>query len=303
MGREKSNVLGQISWLWKSFWGQSLLIGFLLVACLVFGLWLWRDYGQALTPELDHQLTARNIQVTPPPAWLQSNVKEEALVAGSLGGLTIRDPEVTVQLAQAFRLHPWVADVKYVGKKSRSLVLVELEYRRPAALVEVEGIDQDGNTYPGLFAIDGNSVLLPQEGLPPRLLSKLPRISADKASPDGLPGTLWGDERIHDASKLIAMLTPVWQGLGLYRLTVRDALATSSRGKNLLALETRERSTVNWGHAPGSESLGEPLAPVKLQRLAAFIEQHGSLDAAGTGTVVLDLTRGDAVSIATQPSN
>lgn len=302
MGREQSSWFGeQISWFWKSFWGQALSIGLLLVAFLVLFVSLWRDHGAAVTPGVRQQLTAKNIEITPPPAWLQSNVKEEAVVRGSLSGLTMRDPEVTLRLAQAFRLHPWVADVRYVSKRSKSLVAVELVYRQPAALVEVEEVNQDGNWNPGLFAIDRDCILLPEEGLPPQMLSKLPRIYADKAWPDGLPGTSWGDERIHDAARLIAILAPHWERMGLYRLTVQDAGRNNSDGKTVLALESPQRSTVKWGHTPGEESLGEPRAAVKLQRLADFIGEHGSLDAAGVGVVVLDLSTSDGLSVASQP--
>ena len=65
------------------------------------------------------------------------------------------DRMLAVKVARAFELNPWVARVKWVRKSYPGQVEVELEYRRPVAMVEVYTDDEMG-----LFPIDSHAVLL-----------------------------------------------------------------------------------------------------------------------------------------------
>ena len=70
--------------------------------------------------------------------------------------MSILDDELVQKIQTAFSLHPWVANVTHVTKRHPAHVDVELEYRKPVAMVEVHENGSDG-----LYPVDTDGVLLP----------------------------------------------------------------------------------------------------------------------------------------------
>ena len=100
-----------------------------------------------------------------------------------------------LQVKQAFGVQPWIKRVKFVNKRFPATVEVEVEYRRPIAMVEVPaGMFEDFDE-PGLLPVDVDGCLLPVE-LTEQEAAIYPWISGINTSPSGPPGNPWGDERV-----------------------------------------------------------------------------------------------------------
>lgn len=129
-----------------------------------------------------YRLAFGDIDVAPPPGMTRDAFLDEVQYSGSMAdAMSLVGPGVAERIAQAFRRHPWVAEVTSVTIRPRS-IKVELTYRRPVLAVRT------GN---GLRAVDGEGVLLPRDAN----TSGLP-IFSGTPSPAGPPGTRWGDEAV-----------------------------------------------------------------------------------------------------------
>ena len=100
-----------------------------------------------------YKFDGRDIHTTPLPSWIHTDLKTEALHAGSLSGpLSVLDPTLAERISKAFRLHPWVKQVGRVRLTNPAGAEVDLVFRQPACMVEVPG---------GLYPVDEEGVLLP----------------------------------------------------------------------------------------------------------------------------------------------
>jgi hypothetical protein len=248
-----------------------LLVALLLVSLGIGGYYVWRVYGDQILAQGGGRLTADSIHVSQPPEWIRSDVKSEAMLAGSLADLNIRQEDLTLRVAQAFSMHSWVAKVKRVSKRHPDRIFVEVVYRRPAAIVEYEN-----DTF---LVVDTEGVLLPSDNFTSDDAAKYPRISAADTAPVGPAGTLWGDARIHSGAQLAAALQRHWRKLGLYRIVAyRGQRDRTGRRIPHFELQTRQKTTILWGQAPGEELAGEPDTDHKVAHLLELVRQKGSLD-------------------------
>jgi hypothetical protein len=262
----------------------------LLVAVLVAagaGLWLtvWDHVRQQVLARAEYRIEAANILVTPPPAWIHADVKSEVVRSGGLdSGLSLIDDAVTVRIAQAFALHPWIAKVTRVSKSHPANVLVAVVYRKPAAMVEVSG---------GLLPVDGEGVLLPSDDFSSAEAARYPRLSEIKTVPVGPQGSRWGDARVTGGARLAALLTEDWQTFHFERIVpIVPAAGVRSSDDILYDLLTQSGSRILWGHAPGSERPGDPRAADKLAVLRQHVARNGSLDGPDSKPQTLDLRSG-----------
>lgn len=274
---------------------SALVIVAIVIACS-FGLaTLWHRYQPIISAT--QCISAQSIVINDPPSWIVTDLKQEAIVTGSLEGASLADADLTLRVAEAFRMHSWVSKVCRVSKRYPDSVLVQLEYRRPVAMVEVRAGDQ-----PGLFPIDGDGILLPTADFTAERAAQYPRISVPNALPLGFPGNAWGDERVHDAAVIAATLGPYWEKLELYRIVLLGGL-TQNRGKsdNLYRLTTRDNVSLIWGHAPGKEHPNEATADKKIARILSLKEQNG-LTGLGPDQAI-DLRNPEKLDIAALPAD
>jgi hypothetical protein len=300
-GKSWANLFaGGLARLARPFQGRSrnVLIALVSVAALLLvPYFAWRKWGPELTSHERFRLSAENIEVTPQPAWIHSDVRAEVIRDGSLDQLPILDEQVTVKVASAFALHNWVANVKRVSKYPGPRLVVDLEYRRPVAMVE---ISRGGAR--GLLPIDATGVLLPTEDFSPNQTRNFLRVAAGETTPAGLVGTNWGDERIAGSARLAELLETEWRRVGLYRIAVLgERESVRRRAAPLYELQSRKGSRVVWGHAPGQEVSGEAKGAEKLARLLEFVEQNGPFDSGGAA-VEIDLREGRPMAVAPQPA-
>ena len=248
------------------------LAALLVLAGCGYGGWrLWNRVEDDVLLRPEYTLEPHQIQITPTPSWIRSDVKAEALRGGSLDGrLSILDERLAERLSKAFALHPWVSRVDRVSKHYPSQVTVELTYRRPAAMVEVPG---------GLFPVDDQGVLLPSADFSSLDARKYPRLVGIESQPLGPVGTPWGDRSVLDAARIAVALREVWHDL---RLRSVRRVPTTENAFESQAIEfeliTQNGTTIPWGRAPGNEQSTEAPLAEKLARLKQYASDHGGLD-------------------------
>lgn len=247
----------------------------------------WQRVGPQVTRGSEYLLQPDQIETTPPPPWIRSDVRGEVIRDGGLSGLSILDRELTVKIARAFGLHTWVEDVRRVSKEHPARVVVDLVYRRPVAMIEVTMNDR-----PGLLPVDVNGVLLPPGDFSAEQARDYLRVSLADATPAGPVGTPWGDPRVDGAARIAAVLQEHWKPLGLYRVAVEQAAPPPAVATDtVFVLGTRRGAQIVWGAAPLANSVADVKAALaKVERLVAYVEQHGPLDGLNSGTQI-DLTQ------------
>ena len=254
-----------------------------IAAAVVLGLiaagwsYAWRTWGEQGTSGQDYVVTTENIHLSPPPAWIHADVKSEVAKSGSLDALKLRDPQLVDKVSRAFAAHSWVEKVTKVSKHYPARLEVEVEYRRPVAMVEVTWQGE-----PKLYFIDASSVLLPSADFEKEVEQKAPhylRIFAGDVSPAGRAyGTAWGSQRIAGAALVAQAWQDHWQKLGLYRILV----TADPNAQPLYVLETKAKTRVQWGHAPGSEAKDEQTPREKIVWLEQYVAKNGPLDKSAT---------------------
>lgn len=253
--------------------GAAMLLLFILTA--YYG---WKKWGVPVTHRAEYKVSAASIAVTPPPPWIRSDIKAEAMRDGSLEGLSIFDTDLTLRVYRAFEMHPWVEKVACVGKRPQSRLVVEVEYRRPVAWVEVPAGVLPTNEV-GLLPVDKKGVLLPTADFSATQANDYPRIAVSNLTPCGLPGSPWGDARVSICAEIASLLSEESQTLGLHRILAIESPEESSTNAPLYRLTTRKGLRIIWGSAPGREVAGEPTAAQKkvaLRQIADMLAKSNA---------------------------
>jgi hypothetical protein len=275
-----------------------ILLGAVVLGGLAWGgTHAWRTWGAPATRGPEHLISAEKIVATPRPAWIRSDVVQEAVRAGSLENQSILDPQLTIKVADAFHLHPWVRTVRRVSKSRPAKVEVDLEYRRPAALVELATGDARG-----VLPVDDEGVLLPRDDfvdeqgqLVPEAL-KYPVIVGGDAVPEGSPGAAWGDKTIYDAARIAAALRDAWAQTGLFKIAAAAPDAADSATDRDYFLLARNGSRVIWGPAPGDNPKDQALVKAKVEKLLDYVERHRPFDLAAQ-PVEIDLHDAEEIRV------
>jgi hypothetical protein len=268
-----------------------LVIVLALVAAAPLATWgLWRQVRQRVLARDDYRLSPQDIEITPLPEWIRGDLKGEVIRTASLeSSLSIVDERLTVRVAQAFGLHPWVAKVQRVYKEHPARVVVELVYREPVAMVEVEQGSQ-----PGLLPVDAEGVVLPTDDFSRDARSReqaqrYPRIAGVRTVPLRPVGRPWGDPLVTGGAQIAAVLKRDWAALGLHHLAPTLLAGGTRPAGTQYDLYTRGGRRIPWGRAPEQSLAGELPAAEKAALLRAFVDRYGSLDKTGSGVPVIDL--------------
>ncbi|MCC6492236.1 MAG: hypothetical protein IT424_04365 [Pirellulales bacterium] len=245
-----------------------------VVAILALGLrLLWRRVAPLVAGRDRYLVPASAIGISPPPPWLVADVLEQVIHKSSLDRrLSILDPGFVDEIEQAFSLHPWVARVKRIEKKVPPGVFVELEYRRPVAVIDAPRADTRE-----LLPVDVTGVHLPAEDVPLIRRQYLPRIMNIAGRPP--VGRRWEDGRVAGGVELAAALGESWESLHLVEII--PSARPEVRGDRqyfVYEIVTRGGTRIIWGAAPRDQAPGEAAFAVKLQRLQKCVRQYGPLD-------------------------
>jgi len=257
---------------------RAVVVTALVVVAAIAGvLYGWQRWGAAAVEGSDYLVTPERIVVTPQPAWIHGNVKDEVLRLAGSGPLHLQDRQLVEHLAQAFALHPWVAAVERVEKRFPARVEVRLLYRRPVLVVKMEAPEDQG-----LLFLDEEAVLLPSSDIAPSQARDYLRIAAGGEAPEGGYGSPWKSPRIVGAARIAAALGKRWQPLGLYWIVSSQPAS----GELVYELQTQEGVRVVWGAAVGHETTGEPAAEEKVTALERYIQDKGPLTRRGAAAVI-----------------
>jgi hypothetical protein len=262
-------------------------LGLLLIVG-IGGHYMWRHQASSIAGLPQYQITAEAVRMTPLPPWIRSDVKTEVLRdAGLLGNLSLLDDWDTLvrRLRQAFEFHPWIAEVKQIKRRLPNSLEIEVEYRRPIAVVE-----SSGPSGVALLPIDDAAIRLPEADLTDVERHYLPRIANVTGRP--LVGETWDDPRVLGGARLASALIDVWQPLRLVEIlpSAHQTVYAESRFYTY-EIVTSGRTRIVWGAAPGEEQLaGESPTTEKRKRLLDYAATTGKLDSID-GPASVDIRR------------
>jgi hypothetical protein len=209
-------------------------------------------------------LSLEQLIVSPQPDFVRANVREQVFESARLSRISLLDSQATVEVAHAFEASPWVRRVLAVRKLPSHEIEVQLEYRRPVAMVFVKPALHSKASGAGYFAVDADSVLLPSNDFTEQVALSFLHILIEGAYPSttAMNGTPFGDHRVLAASQLAGLLADHKQALGLLSIEW-----SQERNRSVLRVRRTDSSLVTWGSPIGSELPGEPRSDVKFKRL------------------------------------
>jgi hypothetical protein len=247
----------------------------LLIGCGLGSHFLWRGNIGRVAREPQYELTVENIRISPPPAWIRTDIKAEVLRdAGLAGTMSVLDdwPTLSRRVKEAFEFHPWVASVVKIERQLPRTLNVELTYRRPVAAVESS--DSSGVAF---LPIDKDAIRLPEGDLSDAERRYLPRVAGITGRP--LVGDKWDDPRVVGGARLAAALADVWEHLRL--VEILGAVPTNAHDSQACSFElvTAGGTRIIWGGAPGQQTMaGESTFEQKRKRVMDYAAQHGHLE-------------------------
>ncbi len=222
------------------------------------------------------------IEIGSLPAFVPERVAKDLRKLSDVPPRSILDPALEDQLRESLGQHPWVKRVVAVHRIFPSRIALELEMRRPAALVDVEAwrvtIDETG------YVLEDKASLAP-EGLPVirgdrKSVPKIPRVGATFRTPSVLNGlSVVADVarvRDHRAKKLLGGM-------------VIDVTNVGGKRGSEISLELASGCAVEWGSA-AIGALGPIELPVstKLDLLAMINDQNPNLQGLAKVNVTVD---------------
>jgi hypothetical protein len=259
----------------------------------------WHSWGARRLDRAMYSLQLEQLQVTPQPAWITADVPQEVFQGARLDRVSSLDPQAAATVAHAFRMHPWVRRTLRVTRLAGGRVQVDLEYRRPLALVHQPSggpaADSSVRTEAGQalgggslgsegarpaalgLAVDHDGVVLPSQDFQGLDSNPYFWVYAYGAQPVGLyVGSQFGDARVLDALDLCRLLEPHRQTLQLRAVYVYPDPRSSLRDRWLLELETHLGGKIVWGSPPGRELPSEMNAQQKLTELLRGTSEGGA---------------------------
>ncbi len=267
--RSPSTPLARL-WLLLGQRTQSTALVVLLVAMGIFWYAVWRWVRDTVLASPEYSLSPANVEITPPPAWIRSDVRAEIFRDGNLNPpLSIMDDSLTRRVHDAFSLHPWVGKVRQVRKFYPARVEVDLVYRKPVCMVVVQD---------GLRPVDIEGVHLPTGDFCPLDANRYPRLTGVTSTPVGPVGTPWGDPRVVGGAQIAAAFGADWQELKLDHIAATNLAEPGHPNDCLYEILTPNGTRILWGRAPGSDVPGEGPAADRVLRLKHYLAENGSLE-------------------------
>ena len=269
--------------------GRPLLIAAVVVGVVVGGMTTaWLKLRHRVLASADYRVTAQQLELTPPPSWIHSNVGEEAFHGlAPRGSLSLLADDLVERIGKQVASHPWVAKVVSVEKRHPASVRVEVIYRKPVCMVRVNG---------GLLPVDAEGTLLPSGDFSPTEATRYPRLEGVEQVPSIPAGSRWTDARVIGGAEIAAVIGDAWGPLGLRSIVPRTP--TVNKGDTRVrvseptfVLVTRGGRNIIWGYAPGAAMLGELTAPEKFARLQRYAADHDTLEARRSDSSDLDIRK------------
>lgn len=262
-----------------------------LILLAVIGRGVWNRFGTVVSSHPRFQLSEENVEITPPPNWIHSDVKKSALELAKVHESSLLDRDVVSKVTEAFRVQTWVSQVSHVTKSPRGLD-IGLEYRRPVAMVEI--VDQGSAK---LQPVDGQGVLLPGSEFSRAQVADFLRISVPQPKIHGLiDGTVWPDERVVAASMVAEFISEYREALGLFRVNLLQSSNQDGSSLMTFEIETQRGHRIIWGSPPGQQHEEEASSERRLEALTGMGETLSNIEKASR-PILFDLRTGDVIRI------
>jgi hypothetical protein len=272
MGRRLAAFLG---WL---FWGPPRGVMWSVVSLVAFAgasFGLWRHVRPQVLAGRDYQLSARDVEITPLPSWIHSDLAGDVVRSLSLDApLSVLDDDLTQRIHDAFAAQPWVAKVQRVSKQHPARVRVDLIYRRPVCMVETAGGPLPGSgvtTATRLLPVDAHGILLPERDFIPAQREQYPRLASIPTLPPSMAGSRWPDSRVLGGAQIAAALVDVWKEFSMQRIVASQQpdpkLPTPEYTYEIF---TTGGTRILWGHAPDTRMPGIRPVAEKLKRIKQY---------------------------------
>jgi len=258
----------------------ALVVG---VAGLVVGLgWLGFSCLWAWVTDLEEfRVCPADVALGPPP-WLKEAAFKADLIARDPGRLlqkklSLFKTGLTRDVARAYESSPWVLKVKAVRKHFPNRLAIDLEWRKPFALVRHDHAE---------FIIDAQGVVLPHDlYAPPGPPAGNVPIELKYKTQAPPPGRPWSDPGLTQARRLLSFLlrmTAHPNGKEDTRFSLFDCLELEAievwrtgrmpwSKKVPLILRTTSGANVLWGRAPADHQPASPAEVPAEQKLKALI--------------------------------
>jgi hypothetical protein len=241
-----------------------LLMGCFVGGCVVMCAAIWRNVREDVYAQPEYQVPISELHVTPAPIWLseRADIRRDVVRDASLeGNLSLLNDRLTVDLARAFALHPWVEEVSSIRKSFPARIDAEVMYRQPVCRVDLPNAS---------YLVDAHAVLLPIDDVRPEVLAKLPRLTGVDA-PTGLAGAVWNDQRVIGGAEIADVLKEEWPALGLKAIAPKALPTRSPRGTDYaFDLITEQERVIYWGFAPQVENADAATLAWKLGEIRDF---------------------------------
>jgi cell division septal protein FtsQ len=251
---------------WRGWFRPTILASLALAAAAVL---LWPHISKFL-PDIsqrgEYRVAVSDIEISRPPHWVPQTLIQQVAEQASLPEhVSLLDDSLVETVARAFRQHPWVEKVVRVRKSYPARLEVELEYRKPVAMVEVKQ---------GLYPIDASGILLPPTDFSITDTKNYPLVSSVRTTPQSAAGNAWGDPVVLGAAQISAVLSARWKEFSLVEIRV----PTGSAEDGVYQLYTKGGSRIVWGRSPASDHPGELSAEQKVGRMEEYVNRFGGFD-------------------------
>lgn len=187
--------------------------------------------------------------------WVPRQIQEQliAKAEGELNGNPL-DAEVLAKTAGVLRETGWFARVNSVRREDGGVVVISGEWREPAAVVRVHGVDR---------LISAAGELLPVDY--PSGTSKLRFVTGVSQPAPVAFGEVWMGGDVQAGLELLAYLqtTPIYS-------QVAGVDVAEYVNKKRLTLVTDAGNKVVWGAAPSDQAFAEPRPTEKLEWLLSL---------------------------------
>lgn len=237
----------------------------------------WSDQRDRLRGEPEFAVGPDKIQLTAQPEWIRSDFREAALQDFDWQNRSLLDSNLVADLGQHLQQQLWIRQVTRVQKQPQ-VVTVDVQFRRPVAMVELRGKE--------LYPVDTEGVVLDSDEFSPSQLGQYLRI-AIAGLPTNRPfqGKTWPDARVVEASQIADLLTQAGIDLGvvgIYGISRQSVTGSPAPSERKLETEyrlwTANNNEIIWGHAVGAETAGEASALQKMSALTEVTQRHGPID-------------------------
>lgn len=263
---------------------------FLLATVLIVGtaIFSWERYKNRILPPERYQLTADNLQLSPQPSWTSPDL--QMMILGDQRDQdyqprSIMDTALVPTVANALQSVGWVEKIDQI-RKSKNGLDVELTYRHPVGMVEINATTMPPASFKGKKAvnlhIDRQGVVMagPHSERPGDHL--LISIGNPMYMEQLLSWSQWQDVRVQGAAKIGEALQGRWKQLGFYRLTTFRSRANAHDQRIPFQLWTepgrKYRVHLIWGNPPGEEMANEASAAEKLLAIEQYVQANGTFD-------------------------